>query len=261
MKNKTIYALILLILFSLVILIAKKTPVVNSFAGFAQKVFNYPRLFFYKTKININQYNASSSDLEKIKQENVKLVQKMADYEKVKSDNNALRSQFESGADPMWQIMPSRVIGFLGRSYFPDSLIIDKGEQDGLQVGSGVIFGKNLIGKVQKVSKYYSKIILVTNKDFSILAKTSSSNALGVIKGEEDFLLLDNVLITDNISDSDIIFTRGEVNDKGLGIPPDIIIGKVSSVYKQDNKPFQNAKVNSLVDFSKLTIVFVIKSL
>src|SRR3989344_5872100 len=233
MKNQTIYVLILLILLSLIIFVTNKTPVVNSFSGAVQKIFYYTKLFFYQTKVNIkNPFDlSSSSDFEKVKEEHKKLAEKIVDYNKLKNDNKALRSQFESGIDHSWQLLPARVIGFLGRPNFPDVLIIDKGEQDGLREGSGVILGKYLIGKVQKVSKYYSKILLSTNKDFSILAKTSSNNTLGIIKGEENFMLFDNVLITESMSDSDIILTRGEVNDVGIGIPSDIIVGKISSIY------------------------------
>ena len=263
MKNRITLVLISFLFLSLIVYITRETPIINSFSGVVQKAFYYPRAFFYHAKIDIqNPFNFDrGNDLEKIKKENSRLLEKMADYERLKNDNKALRGQFETSDFKPQILLAANVIGFSGKPDFPDSLIIDKGEEDGVKEDAAIVSGKNLVGKVQKVSKYFSKIILPVNKNFSLVGKTSSTGALGVIKGEEDFMLFNNVLITENLSDSDIILTRGDVNDLGVGIPPDIIIGKISSIYKQENKPFQNAKINNLVDYSGLRIVFVLKTL
>ena len=101
-------------------------------------------------------------------------------------------------------------------------------------------------------------MILVNNKDFSALGKDIFGNAPGVVHGESDFVLFDKVAITDNLQKNDLVVTFGEINEQGFGIPPDVVVGKITTVNKSENRPFQNAKVESIINYSKLEIVFVV---
>jgi len=69
---------------------------------------------------------------------------------------------------------------------------------------------------------------------------------------------LDKVVITDELEKGHLIVSKGEVEKNGIGIPPDLIIGKIKSVNKSDNKPFQNAEIESLINYSQLEVVFVL---
>jgi rod shape-determining protein MreC len=67
-----------------------------------------------------------------------------------------------------------------------------------------------------------------------------------------------NVVLSEKLEKDDLVRTKGDVDERGQGFPPDLIVGKIISVNKQPSALFQSAEVKSLVDFSRLSTVFVI---
>lgn len=262
MKSKANFFLVFLLFISFLLFFSNTNPLSSNFIGSIQGMFSNPMSFFYNIKIKVlNTSFSKNEELEKLKNENRKLLEKLADYEKLKSDINAYHDQFESREEDAKKLTPSRVIGFLGDYNFPKVLIIDKGKSTGLKPGLTVVFENNLVGVIDKVSGAFSNVILPTNTDFSIVGKSLSNNTIGVLKGEGDFIVFDKVAITDELKKDDLIVAKGDVDEKGVGVVPDVVIGKILSVNKTENKPFQNARIQPMLDYSKLEIVFVMMPL
>lgn len=255
MSKRSILIILLILLFAASILIFNITSV-PILSNLAQKIAGPPKSLLYQTKV-IRRDNKDKELLE----ENEKLRQKIVDYERLKRDNQVLRDQFETGATREYKLLPARVIGSLGSFTQASGLIIDQGKKTGVKRGMAVVLKSNLLGKVETVSENYSKINLTHNEKFSTLARTSETNALGVARGASDFILFDQVSINDNISISQLLLTKGEINEEGFGIPPDFIIGKISSVNRNESLPNQSAKIGSMIDASRINIVFVVISL
>lgn len=253
MRKKLLIGLAICAVISLLLIVTRNSTISLYLQGVAQQTFHAPKSVLYDFTVS----TGSENELGKLKKENIALKEKLVELENLKRDNVALRSQFEEGITEAHNLLPAKVVGFQGSITNPNKIIIDKGLRDNLRVGQSIVHGSNLIGTIGEVSDRYSSVILVTNESFSSVAKSSQDSALGVIKGEGDFLLLDQVEITDSISEDDMILTRGNVEESGLGIPPDLILGKVVSIRKVDSEPFQSAQVRSLVETSKLTTVFV----
>lgn len=247
---------------SILIFINSKTQASSDLAGFAQKVFSKPLAYVYSLKVGIlNTSSGSSGEIRNLKDENKLLKEKTVSFENLKRDNIALKDQFQKGIIKTQNLMAAKVIGFSGRYDFPDKLIIDKGIQDGIKNDYAVIYENNLVGIVQVSSESFSRVMLPVSKDFSVLGRSVTGNAIGVLYGKNDFVFFDKVSITDNLQKDDFVVTKGGINDSGAGIPPNMIVGRIMSVHKKENQPFQNAKVESLIDYSKLDTVFVVKIL
>ena len=255
MAKRSIFIALLILLFASSVFIFKITSI-PILSNLAQKIAGPPKSLLYQTKV-IRRDNKDKELLE----ENEKLRQKIVDYERLKRDNQVLRDQFETGATREYKLLPAKVIGSLGSFRRPQTLIIDQGQKSGVVQGTAVVLKSNLLGKVETVSENYSKINLTHNEKFSTLARTSETNALGVARGAEDFILFDQVSINDNISIGQLLLTRGEINEDGFGIPPDFIIGKISEVDKNESLPNQSARIESMMDVSQINIVFVVISL
>ena len=73
-------------------------------------------------------------------------------------------------------------------------------------------------------------------------------------------MVLDNVVLSDTIENTDLVETKGDVDANGNGYPPHLIVGKILSVNKKTSALFQSALVGSLVDVSKLDVVFVMRN-
>jgi rod shape-determining protein MreC len=198
----------------------------------------------------------------KLKQENAALSGKLLEYDKLKRDNDALRSQFETESSVRYKLLPAKVLGFLGRSNDPSALIIDAGQRDGVKRGMAVVLENNLVGEISSVSEVYSKVLLPTDKEFSTIAKTAENQSLGIVHGEDNFILLDQVSIKDKIIEGETVLTRGEANNSGMPqVPSDLVVGKIESIYKNESQPFQTAKVISNVFVPKIETVFVVLGL
>lgn len=210
----------------------------------------------------------SNDEGSKIAAENKLLVKKLADAQRLTAENEALRDQFETTYPKSTNLLPANVVSapsFIPGVTSPEYLVIDKGSKDGVKVGMAVVFKDNLVGKVVQASDSLSKVMLVSNSAFNFSAETISvkgamgEGALGVARGMggQD-LVLDNVLLSENLQQGDYVTTKGDMQVDSTGFPPALIVGKISSVEKKASDLFQRAKVRSLLDFSKLNMVFVI---
>ena len=204
---------------------------------------------------------SESQQIKKLKDENLILASSLVDQEKLQKENAALLSQFQQQELPTISLLPSKIVsapGFIPGVTTPASFILDKGRKDNVNVGDSVVVKNNLVGKVSKVSSHLSKVDIVTNPSVSFTAKTTSG-IIGVVKGGGgDKITLDNVLPSGNLKINDLVLTKGDVNIDGIGIKGDLIVGKIQSIEKVPTAIFQRAEVKSLVNFTKLSAVFII---
>jgi rod shape-determining protein MreC len=153
--------------------------------------------------------------------------------------------------------MPSFIPGFA----MPENYIIHVGKMEKVYVNAPIIYKDNLVGRVTQIEDHFSKVLLVSNKSMSFSAKTSETGANGIVRGTGNGnVIFDNVLLSDTLKVGDVVVTSGEVDINGKGFPPDLIVGKITSVEKNPSNLFQKASIAPLVDFRKLTNVFVLMS-
>jgi rod shape-determining protein MreC len=254
MQKRIAVAAIVLVLLSVFILFH------NSFAPFAfvtgilQSVLRAPKIFMYDLKTD--EMVDPNVAINNLKNQNKKLTEQLVEYSKLKKENEALRSQFEIAEDSQEHLLPARVVGSLGNFAAPHTLIIDKGSDHKVIKGAGVLIEKNLVGIIGTVSKQYSQVILVTNPSFTTIGTTSNQETQGIVKGFDDVIVFERVAITETLK-SDLVVTRGAMRENGVGIPPDLIIGKITDINKRESEPFQTAKIVSSLKFADLSNVFV----
>lgn len=228
-------------------------------AFWATGLLNIPVSFVAQVFSPIRRAEVSGLNQQKISDE-VTLARKLIDQRKLEEDNVALRGQFAVTNPSPSNLLPASVVGipgFIPGNGIPDAFIIDRGSRDGIKKGSAVVVENNLIGTVSDLSLSQSKITLLTDKSISITGKLESG-ASGVIRGTGDRIQFGNVLLSENVEKGSLVLTKGDVDLNGVGVPPDLVIGKVLSVEKKSSDLFQTADVSSLIDFSKLSTVFVI---
>lgn len=233
----------------------------NNFGG----VSDLTREFFApfeKVFLSFSQINITDGEIKNIREENKTLKKKLLELENLKKENSALSDQFKTTTPSSLKLLPAKVVssqGFIPGINTPEVLIIDKGKRDGLLTGLSVIYKNNLVGRIEKVTGNFSRVNILTKKDFSFTAKTAGTSALGVIKGlSENEMILDNVLLSETLKANDYVLTQGDVDLNGIGLISDLIVGKIVSIDKKSSSLFQTAKVQSLLDLSKISDVFVV---
>lgn len=195
--------------------------------------------------------------------ENRALIQKLVAMQKLQQDNAALFDQFQTTTIPSSRLLPATVIGepeFIPGLTTAETMTLNKGKADGVHVGSTIVYKTNLIGLVTKTSDHASLVTLVSNKATSFTVKTSKTSAQGVLKGQGNgVMIMGNVLLPDTLRQNDIVLTNGSEDINGNGFPPGLIVGKIISVDKNPSSLYQSASVESLVNFSRLSTVFVME--
>lgn len=204
----------------------------------------------------------SDSKVRRLESENLSLTNRLVDQNKLVQDNRALMDQFKTQNLKSSGLIPAQVVGapgFIPGISVPQTLIIDKGQNDGVRIGDAVIYQSNLLGEVTKSSPYLSSVTLITNPSSSFTAETLNTKTLGVISGQGGGeMILGNVLLSDTLQKNDIVLTKGNTSLKGIGFPPDLVVGKILSISKNPSDLFQKAEVKSLINFAALNKVFVI---
>ena len=208
--------------------------------------------------------NTFTSRTERLAAEIELLSEKLVDQNELLKENAALKDQFQTTSVHNPLLVPAKVVGvegFLPGSSSIESMVINKGASEGIKKGQAVIVGKSVIGIIREVSARLARVQLVTSKDSSIPATVSSENqgVLGIVRGTGGGgMVLDNVLLSETLNVGDIVVSKGDLTMQKEGFLPHLILGRVESVNKQFSQLFQTANLKSLVDVSRLSIVFVV---
>jgi rod shape-determining protein MreC len=259
MKKRTGIAILIMLLLSVMIFFNNDFPPFQFLSKSVQEIFKPAKNLIYGIKVGTNGESAGVN--KKLLDENASLQKKLIEFEMLKKDNEVLKSQFESEINKTYKLLPAQVIGYLGSFSNPTTLIIDKGEADGVKSGMAIVFQDNFSGKVSRVSPNYSQVTLPINSKISVLGVTAEGGVPGLVIGQEDFILFDRVAISETMKEGETVLTKGEIDANGIGVPPDLVIGRISSVNKSETLPFQTAKLESELQFSKLAKVFIVLGL
>ena len=137
------------------------------------------------------------------------------------------------------------------------TLIIGKGERDGLRPGLAVLGGRGIvIGKIVSTKDHLSEICLTVNPECKLAAAIQNEDKTsGIAQGDLGLTIkMSFIPQTKKIEEGDTVITSGLEQD----IPKGLVIGSVSQVHKENNELWQNAIIEPLIDFNDMTIVSVL---
>jgi rod shape-determining protein MreC len=159
-----------------------------------------------------------------------------------------------SRTSPESSYMAASVIG-RDPSPFLHYIMIDRGSNDGIRRGMPVVTDQGLVGRIDAVVGNAARVQLITDAASSINIRLDKAKAEAVLIGSLAGDLSLDLVSQDVIIDAgDVILTSG----LGGGFPPDLIVGQVLAVRKQDSDLFQQVDIQPIVDFTQIKIVLVI---
>lgn len=200
---------------------------------------------------DLNQVNAElESRLSATISENVRL-------KLLEEENKTLRQHLNFLSSKQKHYVMSNVIYGGDSNLVNQQLVIDRGTRDGVITGLAIVDGNgNVVGKTLSVNDSTASICLINNSSCQFASAVLNKNkTIGVTKGELGLTIkMDFIPQTEEINKNDLIFTSGLEKN----IPRGLVIGQVSSVIKENNALWQNAKIESFSNFNELTVVSVI---
>ena len=148
------------------------------------------------------------------------------------------------------------------KSYWFNTMTIDKGKTDGLRENMAVITKKGLIGKISRVYDNSSEIKLITSDDInfkvSIAIKTNEVDNYAILNGyDKDTGLIKATGIdkTTEVNKDDVVLTSG----LGEAFPGGIYIGTVEKIESDKYNLSKTVYIKTYQDFNDIHYVTVLK--
>ena len=135
------------------------------------------------------------------------------------------------------------------------SVQINVGSNYKTKVGQTVMGVNGLLGQVVEVNVYSSKVLLITDSDSNVPAKTARTGQQIIIKGRyQDNLLEVSFFPNDSeVESGDLIITSGQANR----FIPSLKIGRVVEVIRNEGERFSQVIIKPLEDADKVTEVIL----
>jgi rod shape-determining protein MreC len=134
------------------------------------------------------------------------------------------------------------------------TLVIDRGEADGITKGAAALAPEGIVGQVFLASAHAARVLLIADHNSGVDALVQRTRARGIVQGTaEGGCGLKYVKRTEDVQVGDTVVTSGLDGVFPKGVP----IGHVVAVDKQGQGLFQYAEVAPRVDFGQLEELLV----
>ncbi|MGA1797070.1 MAG: rod shape-determining protein MreC [bacterium] len=198
-----------------------------------------------------------------VRQENKLLKHQVAELEainnhflEIEKENQRLKALLEFRKTLPNVIISAQIIGKDATSWFR-SILLNKGENDGVMVNQPVVTHQGLVGKVVRTTPSTSQVELITDKNSRVAALIQKNRAESILCGQSSPVCVLEYLSRDvDIQAGDCVISSG----MGGIFPKGLMLGVISKVGKKSYGLFQYAEVTPLVPFSMLEEVLILKT-
>lgn len=196
-----------------------------------------------------------------LKAENQKLSQNTVNMTEILAENARLRTilDYKKGA-PQFDFVVAEVIARDSANWL-SSIVINRGEADGLAKDMTVVTPQGLVGSITKVYQHQSRVQLILNPKSAVggLVQRAESRVAAIVVGNSlnaQHPRMINIARDADIVKDDVIITSGF----GGIYPKGIVIGHVTDIVNEEGGLLKYAVLKPAVDFDKLEEVLVIKN-
>ena len=188
------------------------------------------------------------SENQELRKENLRLLQIRDKALALEVENKILSGLLNYIAPPEAKFVTARVIAEEGDA-FSHSIVAYTGDNADIKKGQVVLSDRGVVGRIEQVGKFYSKIILITDINSKIPVMVERTRVRGILTGNNtpnpnmDFIPLEAELTV-----GDRIITSGVAGIFPAGLP----IGKISSIEKN------NVKISTFTNLDRLEYVRIV---
>lgn len=190
---------------------------------------------------------------DRLQAENRRLAAELNNVEEIRLANERLRRLLEFRDSFALPALPAQVVAVDASSWFR-TVVIDKGNTDGVREGMPVVVAEGVVGRVIRSAPNESRVLLLTDASSAVASLVQRNRTRGVVRGQGDVLTLDFALRQKDIEVGDRIITSGT----GGVFPKGLVIGEVTRTAREQYGLFQTVTVSPAVDFARLEEVLVL---
>ena len=253
-RKNLIYLLILLITFFILFASIRAYPVfafgVIKLSSLPIRILSYPVHEINKLLL----YHRTFNEYKRLKEETDVLKARLVGLEEVILENARLEKLLKFKRQLVYSSVVANVIG-RDPSYWNSTMIIDKGAGDGIREGMPVVNALGVVGKIAEVGKTKSKVILLTDPQFSVAALVQEPRESGLVSGTlQGFCRMRYLRAGAPVKVGDQVIT----SKLSLSFPEGLLIGEIISVMESATTPYVECLVRPSVAFSQIEEVLVI---
>ena len=200
-----------------------------------------------------SKFSSSIISYFNLKKENEKLISENLQLKKMES--NYKYTQIIE--DTLNSINSAKVIvNSINKS--KNIIIIDKGKLDSINLDTGVISSKGVVGIVKNVTNNYASIISLLNTDLRLNAILKNSSTIGSLTWDglnARILKLNDIPLSSTIKVGDTVVTGG----MSFYFPKGVPIGKIVNYDNSSLEGYYEIDVEIFNDFSSLSNLYILK--
>ena len=183
------------------------------------------------------------------------LLLERAMYQEALLENRRLKALLQLRENRQEHITAARVIS-RGSERWANVFVLGKGKADGVSNDMSAITANGLAGKIFDVTESYSKLLLLTDINFSAAVRLQESRKEGIVSGTGGRkAVLKYIQEEEDITIGDTVITSG----LDRLFPPGIPVGFVSKVDKEGGGHFQYIEITPYADNSRIEEVLIIQ--
>ena len=196
----------------------------------------------------VTKYQNLSQEREQLVQENIALK---AHLHTVKESHDVTDFQ------KRYQLNNATIAQIIGRTFNADEhfFLVNKGSRNGIEENMVALYKFQIIGKVVEVFTWYSKVMLISDKNCKVSGFANSTNAQGIAQGHNivNRVFLEFVGKQLEVKPEDLVLSSGQ----GLVFPEGFCLGKIINCQKQE--PFQLIEIEPMIDFNTVPVCSLMK--
>jgi rod shape-determining protein MreC len=223
------------------------SPPIKFFGGIFSSVEEFTRDYIWLRNLR--------TENETLKKGVAELEGKLTSYQEAYIENLRLRRLLDFKSSIRAETVAAQVVMHDMTGWF-QTLVIDKGSNDGITPDMPVVNDEGLVGRILDVSNHNCRVLLVTDPGSSVDAVVQRNRVRGILSGKDaNGCLLKYVRGNLDIQVGDLVVSSGKdgIYPKGLRL------GVIQGAYKDPVDLFQKIDVKPLVRLSALEEVLIIK--
>jgi rod shape-determining protein MreC len=175
------------------------------------------------------------------------------------AENNRLRNAIGYSGRAPFRLIPARIVTRDASTWY-NTVIIDRGTNEGLREDMPVLTEEGLVGKTSAVSKTTSIVILISDENCKVAANVEGTREQGIVKGERASSTSQPVISMNFLSKQANLESGQKVFTTGVGgvFPSGVLIGAVQTFKVRELDGY--ATIVPAVNLTTLEDVFVVLS-
>ncbi|WP_281828670.1 rod shape-determining protein MreC [Vibrio nigripulchritudo] len=227
----------------------------NSSVAPIQYLANLPRTMFDGMYERVNTRETLLTSNQALKLEVLRLKSNLTLLDQYREENQRLRKLLGSPFVRDEKKVVTEVMA-VDSSPYRHQVVIDKGQIDGVYVGQPVINEKGIVGQVTFVAAHNARVLLVTDTNSSIPVQVVRNDIRVIASGNGSInsIQIEHIPSSTEIEEGDLLVTSG----LGRRYPEGYPVGYVTSVEKDNRRPFATITAEPVVAFDRLRYLLLV---